>query len=91
MNSRRFMCSPLSEDRTLPHRCKIGRRWQRWVKMRKSRNEHMSAGLPQIADIARRSWHGRKVPARDIDDANQIDQAQKTAPLNLAIQSPLGS
>src|SRR5262249_53605740 len=30
MNSRRFMCSPLSEDRTLPHRCN-GRRWQRWV------------------------------------------------------------
>jgi hypothetical protein len=25
-----------------------------WVKMRKPRNEHMSAGLPLIADIARR-------------------------------------
>jgi hypothetical protein len=33
-----------------------------WVKMRKTRNEQMSAGLPPIADITRRSWHGRKVP-----------------------------
>ena len=32
------------------------------VKMRKPRNEHMSAGLPPIANIARRSQHGRKVP-----------------------------
>ena len=28
----------------------------------KTRNEHMSAGLPLMADIARRGWHGRKVP-----------------------------
>ena len=35
------------------------------VKMRKPRNEHMSAGLPPIADIARRGWHGRKVPTPD--------------------------
>ena len=32
------------------------------VKMRRTRIEHMSAGPPQIADIARRGWHGRKVP-----------------------------
>ena len=31
-------------------------------KMRRTRIEHMSAGPPQIADIARRGWHGRKVP-----------------------------
>jgi hypothetical protein len=31
-------------------------------KMRKPRNEHMSAGFPPIADIARRGCHGRKVP-----------------------------
>jgi hypothetical protein len=29
------------------------------VKMRKPRNEHMSAGLRPKADIARRGWHGR--------------------------------
>jgi hypothetical protein len=33
-----------------------------WVKMRKTRNEHMSAALHPIADITRRGWHGRKVP-----------------------------
>ena len=32
------------------------------VKMRRARIEHMSAGLPLKADIARRGWHGRKVP-----------------------------
>ena len=31
-----------------------------WVKMRRTRIEHMSAGLPPITDIARRGWHGRK-------------------------------
>ena len=36
------------------------------VKMRKPRNEHMSAGLPPIADIARRGQHGRKVPIPDL-------------------------
>jgi hypothetical protein len=33
--------------------------------MRKPRNEHMSSGVPSIADIARRGWHGRKVPTTD--------------------------
>ena len=33
-----------------------------WVKMRRTRIEHMSAGLPAITDIARRGWNGRKVP-----------------------------
>src|SRR3954451_24479589 len=32
------------------------------VKMRRTRIEHMSAGLPPITEIARRGWHGRKVP-----------------------------
>jgi hypothetical protein len=32
------------------------------VKMRRTRIEHMSAGLPLITDIALRGWHGRKVP-----------------------------
>jgi hypothetical protein len=31
-------------------------------KMRRTRIEHMSAGLPLKADIARRGWDGRKVP-----------------------------
>ena len=30
--------------------------------MRRTRIEHMSAGLFPKADIARRGWHGRKVP-----------------------------
>ena len=30
--------------------------------MRRTRIEHMSAGLPLKADIARRGWDGRKVP-----------------------------
>ena len=30
--------------------------------MRRTRIEHMSAGLPPITDIARRDWDGRKVP-----------------------------
>jgi hypothetical protein len=34
-----------------------GRR-RRWVQMRKPRGGHMLAGLPSIADIARRAWHG---------------------------------
>ena len=33
-------------------------------KMRRTHIEHMSAGLPSIADIPRRGWHGRKVPRR---------------------------
>jgi hypothetical protein len=31
-----------------------------------NRSEHMLAGLPSIADIARRAWHGRKVPKADV-------------------------
>jgi hypothetical protein len=30
-----------------------------------SHKRHMSAGLPPIADIARRGWHGGKVPCVD--------------------------
>src|SRR6476620_5939246 len=41
-------------------------KWPMWVKMRRTRIEHMSAGLPPITDIARRGWHGRKVPTPDI-------------------------
>src|SRR4029079_10068266 len=37
------------------------------IKMRKPRNEQMFSGVPQIADIARRGWHGRKVPKADTD------------------------
>src|SRR5262245_38948587 len=39
-----------------------------WVKMRKPRSEHMLAGLSSIADIARRTWHGRKVPCVDVSE-----------------------
>ena len=35
--------------------------------MRRTRIEHMSAGLPPIADIARRGWHGSFVPRTDIE------------------------
>jgi hypothetical protein len=28
MNSRRLMCCPQPEDRTLPHRLMLGQRWQ---------------------------------------------------------------
>jgi ABC-type uncharacterized transport system substrate-binding protein len=42
--------------------CVCPRRCPSRVKMRRTRNEHMSAGLPPITDIARRGWHGRKVP-----------------------------
>src|SRR5439155_12993365 len=34
--------------------------------MRRTHIEHMSAGLPPLADIARRGWYGRKVPIGDI-------------------------
>ena len=36
------------------------------TKMRKPRNEHMSAGVPRITDIARRGWDGRRVPGGDV-------------------------
>jgi hypothetical protein len=36
-----------------------------WVKMRRTRIEHMSAGLSPITDIAQRGWHGREVPCVD--------------------------
>ena len=35
------------------------------VKMRRTRIEHMSAGLPLITDIALRGWHGSFVPIAD--------------------------
>ena len=37
-------------------------------KTRRTRIEHMSAGLPLITDIARRGWHGRKVPERAVSN-----------------------
>jgi hypothetical protein len=40
----------------------FGGRGPKRVKMRRTRIEHMSAGLPLITDIALRGWHGRKVP-----------------------------
>ena len=46
-----------------PRSCPIG------VKMRRTRIEHMSAGLPPITDITRRGRHGRKVPGSDICNA----------------------
>jgi len=50
----------------------------------------MSAS-PQKRTNEQMSRQVRFVPATDIDDANQIDKAQKTARLNLAVQSPPGS
>src|SRR5258708_14788720 len=38
------------------------------VKMRKSHSEHFSTAVPQKADIARRGWHGRKVPISDMSN-----------------------
>ena len=54
----------------------------------KALNEHMSSGFAPRADIVTACRHVRLVPARDIDDANQIDQAQKTAPLNSTTARP---
>jgi hypothetical protein len=34
--------------------------------MRKSHSEHFSTAVPQKADIARRGWHGRKVPGTEV-------------------------
>ncbi len=36
--------------------------WSAQGKMRRTRNEHMSAGLPPVTDITQRGWNGRKVP-----------------------------
>jgi hypothetical protein len=48
-----------------------------WVKMRRTRIEHMSAGLPLKADIAQRGWHGRKVPCVDsCTAANDLHELQ---------------
>src|SRR6266566_10154758 len=69
--SRRCICSPQSGDHTLPHRfrtavlcitAKSAADGRDGVKMRKSHSEHFSTAVPQKADIARRGWHGRKVP-----------------------------
>ena len=49
-----------------------------------SGSRRSTSAFALIATTARTSL--QKVPATDIDDANQIDEAQKTAPLNLAIQ-----
>ena len=38
--------------------------------MRRTRVEHMSAGLPLITDIALRGWHGRKVPTTAVSGCN---------------------
>src|SRR5262245_63459307 len=40
--------------------------------MRKPRSEHMLAGLPSIADIARRAWHGRKVPQAAVSRCGKV-------------------
>src|SRR4051812_9114087 len=37
------------------------------VKMRRTRIEHMSAGLPLITDIALRGWDGRRVPKAAVE------------------------
>jgi hypothetical protein len=44
----------------------LARRWCMWCgayRRQKPRNEHMSAGPPPIADIARRDWHCRVRPS----------------------------
>jgi hypothetical protein len=40
--------------------------------MRKPRCERMSAGLPPIADIARRGWHGRRVPIAAVSGCSKL-------------------
>jgi hypothetical protein len=50
------------------------------VKLRRTQCEQMSSGLSLKADIAQYSRHFAFVPATEIDDANRIDEAQKTAP-----------
>jgi hypothetical protein len=39
------------------------------VKTGKAQNEQMFSGVPRIADIAQRGWHGREVPHPDIHGA----------------------
>ena len=75
------------------------------VKMRRTRIEHMSAGLPLITDIARRGWHGRKVPIGDIqqtkcDGVKELDKrnrgkrvldADRLGPLTLNRAAPFSA
>jgi hypothetical protein len=46
--------------------------------MRRTRMEHILSALPPLATEERTFEIGSSVPATDIDDANQIDEAQKT-------------
>jgi hypothetical protein len=67
MSSRRLMGAyPKAKDYELIIApciaAKRGHSCPRWVKLRRTHIEHMSAGLPPIADIAWRGWHGTKVP-----------------------------
>src|SRR5437016_3630599 len=54
--------------RKWPHRSAAngGREMSRWVKVGKPQAEHMSSGLPSIADMERKCWHVREVPITDI-------------------------
>src|SRR5437016_13692738 len=53
--------------RKWPHRSAAngGREMSRWVKLGKPQAEHMSSGLPSIADMERKCWHVREVPISD--------------------------
>src|SRR2546430_16345788 len=60
--------------------------------MRRTHIEHMSAGLPPLADIARRGWYGRKVPIGDIHsfwffetEGSALDQKGKKEPQGLIV------
>jgi hypothetical protein len=45
--------------------------------MRRTRIEHMSAGLPPITDITRRDWDGRKVPNPEVGCAYSITSSAR--------------
>jgi hypothetical protein len=57
--------------------------------MRRTRIEHMSAALPLKPDIARRGWHGRKVPIGDIRAAVGWVPASEFVELEPPVHSPL--
>ena len=59
--------------------------------MRRTRIEHMSAGLPPITDIARRGWHGRKVPDPDMEVEHHLISPLTTQAVAVSERGPSGA
>ena len=80
INSRRCMCCPQSEARTLPHRCrkcgmmrhsKIGCRWQRWVMSLRISNVQEWSAYPPILSV------NADMPARQPSAVSGLMQCSK--------------